>query len=89
MGRCILKLRKNKVVSTSVSGVVISYYDKNGEKLALVSNLARKQQKIVINLPAGTKQVVNAENNKVLPSVNNMVTLNLPRNDFGFIIIKK
>ena len=67
----------------------ISYEIKKGEKLVLVSNLARKQQQIKINLPAGSKQVINAETEKVLPIVNNTVTLDIPRNDFGFIIIKK
>ena len=43
----------------------------------------------MINLPADAKQVVNAENDKVLPIVNNTVTLDMLRNDFGFIIIKK
>ena len=80
---------ENKVVTTATPDVIISYYDKNGEKLVLVSNLARKNQQVVINLPADAKQVVNAENDKVLPIVNNTVTLDMLRNDFGFIIIKK
>ena len=80
---------ENKSVTTAAPEVIISYYDKNGEKLALVSNLARKAQQIKITLPAGTRQVVNAENDQVLPISNNSVVLDLPRNDFGFIIIKK
>ena len=80
---------ENKSVTTAAPEVIISYYDKNGEKLALVSNLARKAQQIKITLPAGTRQVVNAENDKVLPIDGNTVVLDLPRNDFGFIIIKK
>ena len=80
---------ENKAVTTSTPDVIISYYEKNGEKLALISNLARKQQMIDITLPAGTKQVINAETGKPLPIAGNVVSVNIPRNDFGFIIIKK
>ena len=80
---------ENKVVTTSTPGAVISYYDKNGEKLALVSNLARKNQQISIKLPAGVKSVVNAESGKNVPIENGMVKIDLPRNDFTFLIIKK
>ena len=79
---------ENKVLTTKTDKVIISYYDKKGEKLALVSNLARQDQTVVITLPAGVKQVINAENNKVLPIAGNQVKLPLKRNDFGMLIIK-
>ena len=79
---------ENKVLTTTAKDVCISYYDKKGEKLAIVSNLARVQQKITIKLPAGTKSVINAETNQVVPVKNNTVTIDMKRNDFGVLIIK-
>ena len=79
---------ENKTVTTDAKDVCISYYDKKGEKLAIVSNLARVQQKITINVPAGTKTVINAENNQIVPIKNNTVTIDMKRNDFGVLIIK-
>ena len=68
--------------------MVISYYDKNGEKLAIVSNLARKNQAFDIVLPQTAKSVINAETGKALPVVNGKVTVDIKRNDFGILIIK-
>ena len=79
---------ENKELTSAAEGSCISYYDKNGEKLAIVSNLARKDQELKITLPAGTKSVVNAENNKVVEIKNNCVILPIKRNDFGILIIK-
>ena len=80
---------ENKVVTTDAKDVCISYYEKNGEKLVLVSNLARVPQKIRIKLPAGTRSVVNAETEKPVAVSGGTVTIELPRNDFTFLIVKK
>ena len=79
---------ENKELTSANEGSCISYYDKNGEKLAIVSNLSRKNQDLKITLPAGTKSVVNAENNTPVEIKNNCVTLPVKRNDFGILIIK-
>ena len=79
---------ENKVLTTSAKNVVISYYDKNGEKLAIVSNLARKNQAFDIVLPKTAKSVINAETGKALPLVNGKVKVDIKRNDFGILIIK-
>ena len=79
---------ENKVVTTATPDVIISYYDKNGEKLVLVSNLARKNQTVVIDLPAGAKQVINAETEKTLNITGKQVKVDIKRNDFGMFIIK-
>ena len=80
---------ENKEVTSKTPGSCISYYDKNGEKLALVSNLSRKGRTIKISLPAGTKSVINAESGKVVPLKNNSVEVDVKRNDFTVLIIKK
>jgi len=80
---------ENKVITTSAPDVVISFYDKRGEKLVLVSNLARVPQKIALRLPADAKTVVNAETDKEIPISGGKVEIELPRNDFGFFIVKK
>ena len=79
---------ENKAVTSVTEGSCISYYEKNGEKLAIVSNLSRKPQDLIIQLPAGTKSVTNAENGQALAVKNNKVTLPVKRNDFGVLIIK-
>ena len=79
---------ENKVLTASAPNVVISYYDKNGEKLAIVSNLARKNQAFDIVLPKTVKSVINAETGKVLPVVKGKVKVDIKRNDFGILIIK-
>ena len=80
---------ENKSVVCANDDIIISYYDKNGEKLAIVSNLARKDQTAEIKLPEGSGSVINAENNQSLPISGNTVKLKLKRNDFGVLIIKK
>ena len=80
---------ENKVITTSTPDVVISFYDKKGEKLVLVSNLARVPQKIALQLPADAKTVVNAETEKEVPISGSKVEIELPRNDFTFLIVKK
>lgn len=79
---------ENKALTTDAKEVCISYYDKKGEKLAIVSNLARTAQKIKIKLPAGTKSVVDAEAGKPVAISRGTVTLNMKRNDFGVLIVK-
>ncbi|MBO7328056.1 MAG: hypothetical protein J6W00_04710 [Lentisphaeria bacterium] len=79
---------ENKELTCAAEGSCISYYDKNGEKMALVSNLSRKNQEFKITLPAGTKSVVNAENGKAIGISGNMVTIPVKRNDFSILIIK-
>ena len=79
---------ENKVITTGTPDVVVSYYDKNGEKLVLVSNLARKAQTVELNLPA-CSSVINAENSLQLAVKNNKVKFNMKRNDFALLIIKK
>ena len=59
-----------------------------GEKLAIVSNLARTAQKIKIKLPAGTKSVIDAETEKPVAISRGTVTLDMKRNDFGVLIVK-
>ena len=61
---------------------------KNGEKLVLVSNLARKPQTIEIYLPA-CGDVTNAETKALVAKNGNKVRINLKRNDFTVLIIKK
>ena len=79
---------ENKAVTSKTEGSCISYYDKKGEKLVLVSNLSRTGKDIVINIPAGSRNVVNAETGKAVAIKNNTVTLPVKRNDFGVLIIK-
>ena len=80
---------ENKEVTSKTPGSCISYYDKNGEKLVLVSNLARKDKKLIISLPAGTKTVIDAETGKEIPFSKNTVSVAIKRNDFGVLILKK
>jgi hypothetical protein len=80
---------ENKAVTSKTPGSCISYYDKNGEKLALVSNLSRKGRTIKISLPAETKSVINAESGKVVPMQGKTVEVDVKRNDFTVLIIKK
>ena len=80
---------ENKEVTSKTPGSCISYYDKKGEKLVLVSNLARKDKKIIITLPAGTKAVIDAETGKPVPFKGRTVSVNIKRNDFGVLILKK
>ena len=79
---------ENKTVTSENEGSCISYYDKNGEKLVIVSNLSRKNQELKITVPAGTKSVVNAETGKSVELAGNVVMLPVKRNDFGVLIIK-
>ncbi|MBR4662907.1 MAG: hypothetical protein IKO93_03435, partial [Lentisphaeria bacterium] len=79
---------ENKALTSDAKDVCISYYDKKGEKLAIVSNLARTAQKIKIKLPAGTKSVVDAETEKPVAISRGTVTLDMKRNDFGVLIVK-
>ena len=79
---------ENKVITTGTPDVVVSYYDKNGEKLVLVSNLARKAQTVELDLPA-CSSVINAENKTQLAVKNNKVKFSMKRNDFALLIIKK
>ena len=78
----------NRVITTATPDVVISYYDKNGEKLVIVSNLARKAQDVEIKLPA-CSSVINAENNQAVALKKNNVKLSIKRNDFAILIVKK
>lgn len=80
---------ENKEVTSTTEGSCISYYDKNGEKLVLVSNLSRKPQKMQITVPAGTRSVINAETGKNVPLSGRTITLDIKRNDFGVLIVKK
>ena len=79
---------ENTTVTSENEGSCISYYDKNGEKLVIVSNLSRKNQELKIVVPAGTKRVINAETNTRLELKGNVVSLPVKRNDFGILIIK-
>ena len=79
---------ENKAVLCENEGACISYYDKKGEKLVIVSNLSRKNQDLKIVVPAGTKSVINAETGKAVKLAGNVVTLPVKRNDFGVLIIK-
>ena len=79
---------ENKTVTTSTPDVVISYYDKNGEKLLIVSNLARKAQTFEINLPA-CSGVIDAESKKAVAVNNNKIKVSIKRNDFAVFIVKK
>ena len=79
---------ENKTITSPNKDVVISYYDKNGEKLVLVSNLARKAQTVELALPANSG-VINAENNTPVAVNAGKVRINIKRNDFAVLIIKK
>ena len=79
---------ENKEVTSATEGSCISYYDKKGEKLAIVSNLSRKNKDLVIKVPKGTKRVINAENSSVIEIKDGKVILPVKRNDFGVLIIK-
>ena len=79
---------ENTTVTSENEGSCISYYDKNGEKLVIVSNLSRKNQELKIVVPAETKRVINAETNTRLELKGNVVSLPVKRNDFGVLIIK-
>ncbi len=80
---------ENREVTSATPDSCISYYDKNGEKLAIVSNLARIAQEMVIDLPAGTSEVINAETDEKLPVSGDQVKIQMKRNDFGILIIKR
>ena len=80
---------ENKEVTSATPDSCISYYDKNGEKLAIVSNLARVAQEMVVDLPAGTREVINAETDEKLPVSGNQVKIQMKRNDYCALIIKK
>ena len=80
---------ENKIITASAENICISYYDKNGEKLAIVSNLARIPQKISVKLPAEAKSVINAETEQTIPLNGNTISVDMKRNDFSVFIIKK
>ena len=80
---------ENREVTSATPDSCISYYDKNGEKLAIVSNLARVAQEMVVDLPAGTREVINAETDEKLPVSGNQVKIQMKRNDYCALIIKK
>ncbi|MBQ9803915.1 MAG: metallophosphoesterase [Lentisphaeria bacterium] len=80
---------ENKEVTSATPDSCISYYDKNGEKLAIVSNLARKNQTVNVKLPAGTTAVINAETEQPLAIENGSVNIQMKRNDYCALIIKR
>ena len=79
---------ENKEVTSATEGSCISYYDKKGEKLVIVSNLSRKNKDLVIKVPKGTKRVINAENSSAIEIKDGKIILPVKRNDFGVLIIK-
>lgn len=80
---------ENREIVSDTPGSCISYYDKNGEKLVIVSNLARKPQTLTVKLPAGTTSVVNAETEAQVPIRDGKVALEMKRNDYCALIVKK
>ncbi len=80
---------ENKEIVSDTPESCISYYDKNGEKLAIVSNLARKGQTLTVKLPAGTERVINAETEQPLTINNGTVSIEMKRNDYCALIIGK
>ena len=80
---------ENKELLSDTPETCISFYDKNGEKLAIVSNLARVGQNVVVKLPAGTKQVINAETEQEISIKSGTVTIPMKRNDYCALIIKR
>ncbi len=78
----------NTLITSPQSDVCISYYDKKGDKLVIVSNVARKAQEVEVKLPAGAKEVFNAETHEKLPIANGTVKLNMKRNDYCALRVK-
>ena len=66
----------------------ISYYQKNGDYLAIVSNLQRKAADVILKVPSGICKVWNAEDGREVKIVNGEVVLSLPRNDYRALRMK-
>ncbi len=78
----------NTLITSPQEEVYISYYDKRGDKLVIVSNTARKAQEVKVKLPAGTTEVVNAETHEKVPFADGVVKISMKRNDYCALRVK-
>lgn len=73
---------ENKEITSKNRNACISYYQKNNDYLVILSNLARCQETITVQLPKGAKAAFNAETKATINVANGTLTVTIPRNDF-------